>query len=171
MAELIQFPSGINVEYKGQVNMGGASSVTYKAASITKAAIVGGTNLLVADLEHLWKPFTGFGLVIGGTVANAEHIVHVASTVGVIRGFHCTLNVGGSTGDSDFDLLVNGTSVLSALVNFANTDADKLVKDGTISTSALAADDIVSIKVIRNSSHNGTGPFAWAEIQEVAAAS
>lgn len=117
-------------------------------------------------LQHIYKLGTGFALAIGGTVATREEIVFVASTAGTIRAFHCTCNVGGTTGDSDFDLKVNGVSVLSAVVNFANGDADKLVKDGTISTPALDTDDIVSISVTRNSSHDGTGPFAWVEIEE-----
>lgn len=125
------------------------------------------SSKLDADkLQHIHKPATAFALAIGGTVASREEIVFVASTAGTIRAFHCTCNVGGTTGDSDFDLKVNGVSVLSAAVNFANGDADKLIKDGTVSDPSLTTDDIVSISVTRNSSHDGTGPFAWVEIEE-----
>jgi hypothetical protein len=125
------------------------------------------TSKIDADkLQHIHKPGTAFALAIGGTVASREEIVFVASATGSIRAFHCTMNVGGTAGDSDFDLKVNGVSVLSGVVNFANGDADKLIKDGTISDPSLSADDIVSISVTRNSSHDGTGPFAWVEIEE-----
>ena len=137
--------------------------------SLLDEHISSSTDIDADKLEHLYKPGTNFDLPIGGTVASREEIVFVASTTGTIRAFHCTCNVGGTTGDSDFDLKVNGSSVLSAAVNFDNADADATVKDGTISSAALAADDIVSIQVTRNTSHDGTGPFAWAELTETAA--
>jgi hypothetical protein len=144
--------------------------ITLPAGSVRDQHIEGSATKIDADkLQHLYKAGTNFALAIGGTSASREEIVFVASTAGTIREFHCTCNVGGTTGDSDFDLKVNGVSVLSAAVNFDNADADTLVKDGTISTPAIAADDIVSIQLTRNSSHDGTGPYAWVLIEENAA--
>jgi hypothetical protein len=145
------------------------SVLTLPTGTVNDDAVASNAAIDADKMQHLYKPFTNFDLAIGGTVATREEIVFVADTVGTIRGFHCTCNVGGTTGDSDFNLKVNGVSVLSAAVNFANGDADRLIKDGTISTPALAIDDVVSISVTRNSSHDGTGPFAWAVIQEGAA--
>jgi hypothetical protein len=144
------------------------SSWTQPSSSVSDDSITATANIDADKMQHLYKPGTGFALAIGGTVATREEIVFVADTVGVIRGFHCTFNVGGTTGDSDFDLKVNGASVLSGVVNFDNGDADTSVKDGAISSPALAIDDIVSISVTRNSVHDGTGPYAWAVIQETA---
>jgi hypothetical protein len=144
-------------------------SLTLATGSVSNEQVASNASIDADKLQHIYKAGTHFDLAIGGTVASREEIVFVASTTGTIRAFHCTMNVGGTTGDSDFDLLVNGVSVLSAAVNFANGDADKLVKDGTISDAPLALDDIVSISVTRNSAHDGTGPFAWVEIEETAA--
>ncbi len=155
-----------DVEMTAVVNQAGATTVHHKAGSVTNAAVAAGTGIDYSKLDHLYKPRSNFGLAIGGTVATYEEMVFTASAAGVIRAFHCTCNVGGTTGDSDFDLKVNGTTALSAVVNFDNADADKLIKDGTISSATLAADDIVSISVTRNSSHDGSGPFAWVEISE-----
>jgi hypothetical protein len=139
------------------------------SSTVGNEQVKSSANIDVSKLRHLHKVGTNFDLAIGGTVASREEIVFVASTTGTIRGFYCTFNVGGTTGDSDFDLKVNGASVLSAVVNFANGDADTSVETGTINTPALAVDDIVSISVTRNSAHDGTGPFAWVEIEETAA--
>ncbi len=152
------------------VNMASAGTVHHKAGSVTNGAIAAGAAVTYSKLDHLYKIGTNFDLAIGGTVATLEEIVFVASAAAVIRAYHVTCNVGGTTGDSDFELKINGTTALSAAVNFANGDADKLVKDGTLSTTALVADDIVSIGVTRNSSHDGTGPFAWVEISEASPA-
>lgn len=146
---------------------GGAISLP--SGAVTDESIASNAAIDADKMQHLYKPGSNFALAIGGTVASYEEIVFVASTAGTIRAFRCTFNSGGTTGDSDFDLKVNGSSVLSAVVNFANTDTDKAIKDGTISSASLSVDDIVSIAVTRNSSHDGTGPFAWVEIQETAA--
>jgi hypothetical protein len=140
--------------------------LTLDSGSVKDEHVSDTTNIDADKLEHLYKAGTNFGLAIGGTVATREEIVFVASGPATIRKFSCVMNVGGTTGDSDFDLKVNGASVLSAVVNQDNATADGTVQDGTISNAALVADDIVSIAVTRNSSHDGTGPAAWCEISE-----
>lgn len=126
-------------------------------------------NPIDADyLQHIYKPGTNFDLAIGGTPVAREEIVFVASTAGVIRAFHCLLNDTGTSTDVDFDLKVNGTTALSGVVNITNADSDGLVKDGTISSAVLAADDIVSIELAVTSSTGAQGPFAWVEIEETA---
>jgi hypothetical protein len=136
------------------------------AGDVKNEHISESTEVDADKLQHLYKPGTNFDLAIGSTVATREEIVFVASGPGLIRAFSCLLNINGTTGDSDFDLKVNGSSVLTAVVNQDNADADKGVKDGVINSSALVAGDIVSIAVTRNSSHDGTGPYAWAEVEE-----
>lgn len=123
----------------------------------------------VDNSEHLYKPGTNFDLAIGGTPVAREEIVFVASTAGVIRAFHCLLNDTGTSTDVDFDLKINGTTALTGVVNITHADSDGLVKDGTLSTTALSADDIVSISLAVTSSTGAQGPFAWVEIQETAA--
>lgn len=127
------------------------------------------TQLDADKLQHLYKPATNFDLPIGGTPATREEIVFVASTAGIIRAFHCLLNADGSSTDIDFDLKVNGVSVLSAAVNITDATGDGVVQDGTISGAALVAGDIVSIAMTVTSATGATGPFAWAEIEENAA--
>lgn len=120
-------------------------------------------------LQHLYKAYTNFDLPIGSTPAAREEIVFVASTTGTIRGFHCLLNDTGTSTDVDFDLKVNGSTVLSGVVNVTHSDSDRAVKDGTISSASLSVDDVVSISLATTSTTGAQGPFAWVEIEETAA--
>ena len=149
--------------FTGTVNLAGAT-VFLPAGAVTNAAVAASAGIDYDKLDHFFKKGTSFDLAIGGTSANYEEIVFVPQAAGIIRAFHATMNTTGSTGNSDYTLKVNGSSVLSAAVNIANTDANKIVKDGTINSSALVIDDIVSIQITRNSSHDGVGPFGWVEI-------
>lgn len=127
------------------------------------------TNLDADKLQHLYKQGTNFALAIGGTPVTREEIVFIASTAGILRAFHCILEDSGTSTDIDFDLKVNGVSVLSAGVNYVHGDGDGTVKDGTITGAALAVDDIVSISMTVTSATGALGPYAWAEIEELAA--
>lgn len=122
-------------------------------------------------LEHLRKPGTNFALAIGGTPAAREEIVFVASTTGVIRGFHALLNDTGTSTSVTFDLKKNGTTCLSSVITITHAATDKAVSDGTLSVTTFAADDIISIQLAVSSSTGAQGPYAWVEIQETAAAS
>lgn len=135
---------------------------------ITDDNVASGAALDADKMQHLYKPYTNFDLAIGATPVAREEIVFTASTSGTIRAFHCLLNDTGTSTDVDFDLNVNGSSVLSAVVTITNGDSDGAVSDGTISSATLAADDIVSISLAVNSSTGAQGPFAWVEIQETA---
>ena len=139
------------------------------AGAILDRHVAASTKLDADKLQHLYKPRTNFDLAIGGTPASREEIVFVASTAGTIRGFHCLLNADGSSTDIDFDLKVNGVSVLSAAVNITHASGDGVVQDGTISSATIAAGDIISIEMAVTSATDAEGPYAWAEIEENAA--
>lgn len=117
-------------------------------------------------MQHAYKCGTNFDLAIGATPVAREEIVFTSSGTGTIRGFHALLNDTGTSTNIDFDLKVNGTTVLSSVVNVTHSDADRLVKDGTISSSALTTDDVVSIEIAVTSSTGAQGPFAWVDIEE-----
>jgi len=126
-------------------------------------------NIDADKMQHLYKPGTIFDLAIGATPVAREEVVFVASTAGTIRGFHAMLNDTGTSTDVDFDLKVNGSSVLSSVVNITNADSDRAVADGSINTPAVSVGDVVSISLAVTSSTGAQGPFAWAEIEETAA--
>jgi len=136
--------------------------------SVTDESISQNTNVDADKLQHLFGHpcATCFDLGIGDTPAGKEEIVFVAGTAGVIRGFHCLLNDTGTSTNVDFDLKVNGASVLSSAVNITHSAADRDVSDGTISSAAIAAGDVVSISLAVTSATGAQGPYAWVLIEE-----
>lgn len=125
----------------------------------------------VDKLQHLYKPGTSFNLAIDDTPVAREEIVFVAASAGVLRGAHALLNDTGTSTDIDIDVKVNGSTVLSATINITNAEADREVVDGSLTTSptVLAEGDVVSIELTVTSSTGAEGPWAWVDIQELAA--
>lgn len=138
------------------------------AGSVTNASIAAGSNVDADKLQQIYNKGTNFGHAIADTPTDEERMVHVvtAANGGTLRAFHATLNDTGTTSDIDFDLKVNGASVLSAAVNFTNADADKVVKDGTISSASVSQDDIISIECDQTTTTGAQGPFAWVVLEE-----
>lgn len=139
------------------------------AGSITNEHISSSSsNIIDADkIQHLHKAGTNFALAIGGTPAAREEIVYTCEAAGAtIRGFHCFLNVDGSSTSVTFDLKKNGSSILSSVVTITNSTGDRAVQDGTISNAALVAGDVLSIALAVSSSTGASGPYAWVEIDE-----
>jgi hypothetical protein len=120
-------------------------------------------------LQHLHKCGTAFGFVIGGTPTTREEIVYVCeAAAAVVRGFHCLLNVDGSSTSIAFDLKKNGTTILTGTVTITDSTGNRTVQDGTLSSSALVAGDVLSIAMTVSSSTGAQGPYAWAEVDELA---
>lgn len=139
------------------------------AGSVTNEHISSSaSNIIDSDkLQHLHKAGTHFDLAIGGTPAAREEIVYVCeAATATVRGFHCLLNVDGSSTSVTFDLKKNGSSILSSVVTITNTTGDRAVQDGTISNAALVAGDVLSIALAVSSSTGASGPYAWVEIDE-----
>lgn len=128
-------------------------------------------RISVTKLIHLHKVGTTFNQDIADTPVSAEVTKFVATIDGtnVIRKFGATLADTGTSTDIDFDLNVNGASVLSAPVNFTHVDSDGDVKEGTISSGSLSINDVVTIQMTVTSATGALGAFAWVEIAEPAA--
>lgn len=146
-----------------------AATMTVPASAVVDASVASSAAITAAKLQLMHRGFTNFDLAIGGTPVAREEIVFVCSQPNgaTISAFHCLLNDTGTTTDVNFDLKKNGSSVLNAVVNITNADADRLVKDGTISSASLADGDVLSISLAVVSSTGAQGPFAWCEVKEV----
>jgi len=145
----------------GNVSLAGATSVTHKAGSVTNADIASAAGVDYDKLDHYELVVCNFDLPVGGTPAAREEVVFVARSAGVLQSFHAGLvNTGTATVSCDFDLNVNGTTALSADVNVDHNDSDRENIAGTISSSALAAGDVVSISLESVTANDSTGPFA-----------
>ena len=139
---------------------------TLEAGTVVNESIASSAAIDADKMQHVYKPGTGFGFVIGGTPTTREEIVFVASQAGTIRGFGCLLNDTGTSANITFDLKKNGTTMLSSVVTITNATADKAVQAGTLSTTTFAADDVLSIAMAVSSSTGAQGPFAFIELEE-----
>lgn len=111
---------------------------------------------------HVLRASTSFILAIGGTPVTREEVVYVATAASTVRLFRAMLYDTGTSTSITFDLKKNGVSILSSTISITHSDADKTVKDGTLSSTTLAADDVLSIAMTVSSSTGASGP--WAEV-------
>lgn len=139
---------------------------TLDAGSVTNEMVSSSAAIDADKMQHVYKPGTAFGFVIGGTPTTREELVYVCSQAGTLRGFNCLLADTGTSTSIAFDLKKNGVSVLSSTVTVAHTDADGSVKSGTLSSTTVAADDRLSISMTVSSSTGAQGPYAWVELEE-----
>lgn len=143
--------------------------LTLPSGIVTNADISSSAAIAVEKIQHEYKQGTNFDLAIADTPLALEEIVFVADNAGTIRGFHAILNDTGTTTDVDFDLKVNGSSVLTGTVQITNSNSDKQVLDGTLATPTFSADDVISISLAITTSTGAQGPYAWVDIEEASA--
>jgi hypothetical protein len=143
----------------------------FNGGTIVPGTIIGTDVSLTADLavqsmRHCFKPTTHFGQAIGATPATREEIVYVTSGVGSISGFHAMLNDTGSSTSITFDLKVDGVSILSAPITITNSDADREVLDGVLTSNSFIAGKVISIAMVVGSATGATGACAWLTLVE-----
>lgn len=141
-------------------------TLTLDNDSVSNENVASDAAIGVAKQRHRHKPGTNFDLAIGATPVAREEIIYVAKNAGTVESFHGLLNDTGTSTSVSFDLKKNGTTILSATADVTHSDADRTVKDGTISTPSFVADDVFSIALTVSSSTGAQGPFAWAEFDE-----
>ena len=141
-------------------------SLTPGSNSVTNAMIKTGAGIDVDKLKGFIQPKTDFGIDGGGTPTTKTKFVYVASGPATVRGFHATLIDTGTTTSISFDLKKNGTTILSATADIAHTDADGTVVNGVLSSSALVANDRLTMVMTVSSATGALGPLAWVNIEE-----
>ena len=148
------------VDFRGSVNMAGASSVLHKSGSVTNDDIAANAGVDYDKLDHIDLYTTHFDEPIGDTPTVREEVLAIARAAGTIQFCYAGLNDTGTNTDVDFDLEVNGSSVLSAVINVDHNDADRLNVAGTVSSGTVAAGDVISALVATVTSSTGAqGPF------------
>jgi len=158
---VIRFPTDVRVEGNLQ-----SDSMSLPTGSVSDTHVAAAAGIDADKIEHNRYAQSNFALAIGGTPVAREEIVFVAMNSGTLRGFHAGLNDTGSSTNVNFDLKKNGTTVLSSAINVTHSDADRLVKDATLSVTSFVADDVFSMSLAVTSSTGAQGPFARAYFDE-----
>lgn len=127
-----------------------------------------GANISVRKLQQQQRVTTDFGKDRTDAVATSSKTVHVCTSGGILYQFGVMCAESGTTADLDFDLLVNGVSVLTSAVNFVSGTGDDTIQSGVITSSAVNAGDVISISLTANTVGGSQGPYARVYIDQAA---
>lgn len=143
----------------GSINTGKITKFTIVDDDISRTAAIS------ADcLKHAYVKLSTQGIAIGATPTTKEEIIHVARSVGTVVGFQAMLNDSGSATGITADLKKNGTTMLSAPIALTHSTGDRVSVDGTLASTALAIDDVISVAWIVTTSTGAQGPVASVSI-------
>lgn len=133
-----------------------AGSQTLSAGSVANSQVASNAGIETTKLYHLHKILKGDP---GGTTATAKifpmFIASGSATINEVNFSVYTAPTGGGTETITCDLKKNGSTVLASTVSFTDSDSDRDVKDGTLNTTSLVADDWVEF-VVTVSGSGGT---------------
>jgi len=115
-------------------------------------------------LQHAYLKENDFGFKSGDSVTTRTVFVHMANGAEQIKQFYCGAIDTGSSSSVTFDLLKNGSSILSAPVTLTNSDADRTKKSGTVASPTLADNDILTATITVSSSTGMNMPFIQVPI-------
>ena len=152
-----KFPTGVNVPATESVKAGGF------------LLLEGGTPMLPSAMGHNFVKVYAQNAACPGA-SDATVVIHVAKgTSGTLRSFvaGCTsVCVGDST--ISVDLKKDGTSVLSAAISLSSSQSNYDQVEGTISSTAIAAGDVLTVvvTVAEETGTLGTGLFVVVVIDE-----
>jgi len=167
--------------FRGLVDMANASTVNHKPASIGNAAISATAAIAASKLQHRHKKGTHFGLESDATPSTGttySFLVFRASAACTINAFRALLLDSGTqanTNDFAFDLKKASegsdtfSSILSGTLDLDSDTTDNTAQDGTLSSTTLAAGDLLMIEVTTPATITGAnGMYAEVEIDEAA---
>ncbi len=148
-----------------------ASSMTLASGAVSNASVAAAAGIEVTKLRHLIMAGTDFGVAgDAAPAADTYKTVFVARGACTIRAVKATLRDCGTTADVKFDVYKATAgaaalaSVLSATINFTQADADNTPKSGSLSTTTLAAGDMLVAFMDYTSATGVLGPYLWVEI-------
>lgn len=145
----------------GTTNLGHITPYTIVDQDISRTAAINS-----ACMQHSYVRLSTQGIAIGATPTTKEEIVHVARGVGAVTGFHALLNACGSASSMTVDLKKNGSSMLSSAITLTNATGNRTEVDGTLSSTALAVGDVLSVAWVVTTSTGAQGPAASVSIIE-----
>jgi hypothetical protein len=154
-----------NGQYRGEISF---VSILLPDACISNDHISSAAEIAASKLEHQHRQI--YSQDSDTTAAAERRVVHVVSGVaGTLQSFAagCVVaNVSDAT--VIVDLHKNGVSVLDAAISINSADAARAVVAGTITSTAVAADDVleVVVSVAAGGGTLGKGVFASLDLFE-----
>lgn len=127
---------------------------------------VAGDILPASKQETCRFAFTNFDLANTATPVARIEVVYVAGAAGTINKFAALLYDTGTSTDVDFVLLKNGSTLMSSDLTITHGTSDRVVVEGSLSSTSYVAGDVFTIQLIVNSSTGAQGPYAFVEFLE-----
>ena len=138
-------------------------------ATVDNSKVKSGAAISPEKLLNLFRHIENFGLDHTDTPVAANRTVYRAKTAATIRYFAVWLEEAGSATDIDVDLQIDDATALSAVCNILHGTGDRVLVVGTLSTTALAAGEVVNIDVdVSGGTTGAQGLRAHIEIEEAA---
>jgi len=145
----------------GKVNTSIITPFSIVDGDISRSAAISSSTM-----QHSYVRYSTQGIAIGSTPTTKEEIVHVASGVGTVTGFHAMLNACGSSSSMTVDLKKNGTTMLSSVITLTNATGNRTEVDATLASTAITTGDVLSVSWTVSSSTGAQGPVARLSIIE-----
>jgi hypothetical protein len=139
--------------------MGSVNATTIQAGTIVNTDIATSAGISASKLQHQQMAVANFELGDTGTPVVSDQTLLNASSAITIREVKAWLVDSGTTTDIDFDLEVDGASVLTGDINIVHGTGDQVSVSGTISSASVSSGSVITavIKTV-TSSTGATGP-------------
>ena len=154
-----------NMEFRGQVR---CLHLLMQPGAVNNNEVGTATPITADKLQHAHRAvYSNESATTAVSEARVVHVVH--GLVAEVQAFKCGCVVA-CTGAATvvFDLLKNGTTILSATVTVNNGHAAYEIVAGTIDTAGLVQDDVLEVDVTATAAGGtiGLGAFAFTDVWE-----
>jgi len=153
---MAQTTSDADHVFLGAVDVSNASSFSGKAGALTNADLATSSGARAGR----YQIHCDFRLDTNETPVAKTPTVFVARAAGTVEFFYAGLTTTGSSTSVVFDLLKDGTTMLSGKPTVVHGDGDRDHKAGTLSVTTFAANDTITMDLAVTSSTGAQGPFA-----------
>lgn len=147
-----------------------ASTMVLASSSVTDTTVQAAANIAASKLEHQYEiTYAQESATDAAAGAWAVHVVK--GTTGAIVDFRVGVVVAAAVaGNVIIDLLKNGSSILSSTITLDSGDAAySLTQPAGYSSTALAAGDVLEVKIVSAAATKPKGVFAQLVVTEKAA--
>jgi len=125
---------------------------------LLNADVSTGAAIEASKLRHQRYLLSDMGLNADDAPVTTTKVVLVPPNSCTLKSFRAMLTNTGTTTDVDFDVKINGTTALTAAINITNAETNNVMYAGTLTTTDVNADDVVTFEMTVTSSTGALGP-------------
>ena len=139
------------------------TTFTPPASCITNAAIIAAAGIDATKVVHQHvKSYEQESATTDVSESRTVHIAYAAGTIVDFRAGNVVAHVGAAT--TTFDLLKNGTTVLTGVISTSSANAAYALVAGTISSAAYVAGDVLEVRTVATAGGGTLAKGAFARL-------